>query len=282
MSKQYLSLAFALLLGLIPSTGERSTEKAVAQIQQAYASNWAFFAEAIKAYKELASDHNASDAAIRQAHLETRIAYKKLEYLFTFYDEDAAKDFFNGAPLPVIRQIGREIKVLEPEGLQVLDEMIAEESLDHWAIQYKVETLYNHLEDLQDFESQRYLNDRSILEAMSLQVVRILSLGITGFDTPGMLNALPEVQASLAAMQADFEQFEPFVRPAAQNAYTQSLRFFEAAHKTLDTSFEDLDRMRLIRENLNPLYGSIREFQLKMGIETHNELSAREQAVNDT
>ncbi len=273
MSKQYFSLAFALLLGFIPSIGERSTEKAVAQIQQTYASNWAFFAEAVENYKQLASDHNAREKALRQAHLDTRLAYKKLEYLLTFYDEDAAKDFFNGAPLPVVRQIGREIKVLEPEGLQVLDEMLAEDELDHWAIQYKVESLHNRLTDLQDFESQRYLNDRSILEAMSFQVVRILALGITGFDTPGMLNALPEAKASLAGMEADFKQFEPFVRPAAQNAYQESLALFAAAQKRLETSFEELDRMALIRETLNPLYGSIRDFQVKMGMETHNELS---------
>ncbi|MFK7920709.1 MAG: cytochrome-c peroxidase, partial [Bacteroidia bacterium] len=36
----------------------------------------------------------------------------------------------------------------------------------------------------------------------------------------------------------------------------------------------------LIREHLNPLYGHIRAFQIKMGIETHNQISARQQSVN--
>ena len=50
------------------------------------------------------------------------------------------------------------------------------------------------------------LNDRKItqgelLEASRLQLIRVFSMGLTGFDTPGSLNALDEARVSLEAME---------------------------------------------------------------------------------
>lgn len=280
MPKPFFSLAILLSLSFWPF-GQRPAQSPAAAILQHYQENWTSFEAATTHYLAVSKASESSAEAILEAHLQTRLAYKKLEYLLAYYDEDAVKDFFNGAPLPVIRQIGREIKVLDPEGLQVLDELVVEAEMDHFQIQFLVERLADRIADMQDFETQRYLNEPYILDAMCQQVVRMMTLGITGFDTPGTLAAVPEAKVSLEAMAQDFASFESVCTPASQNAYHQTIQAFREAASLFTTDFESLDRMSLIRNHLNPLYRNLRRFHQQMGYPQHSALTAREQSIND-
>jgi cytochrome c peroxidase len=83
--------------------------------------------------------------------------------------------------------------VKEPEGLQVLDELVAGNAHDEKVkIASLAQSLKTHTRSLLTGFKQLRIKDNELIDAIRLQLIRIFSKGITGFDTPGSLNALPE------------------------------------------------------------------------------------------
>ena len=171
-------------------------------------------------------------AELRAQLTTTRKAYKNIETVLEYYFPKHCKAYINGAPLkhldpyPVKEEFNSntyyvvtpeqyskdipldqldtehyrgEQRVIDPVGLQTLDELIfADEApQSKKEIQGLTQKLVNSLPALISAVHQRnYFYDFEIIEAARLEVVRIFSMGVTGFDTPGSLNALPEAIAA--------------------------------------------------------------------------------------
>ena len=92
-----------------------------------------------------------------------------------------------------------EVRIIEPIGLQVLDELLFGDSPE--AEKGQILVLVNQLKH--DFAVARAyqngipLQHRFVFEAVRYELIRIFTLGLTGFDTPGSGNALPEAHAAL-------------------------------------------------------------------------------------
>jgi cytochrome c peroxidase len=186
----------------------------------------------------------------------TREKYKKIEFYLAFHHTEYVNDHINGAPLMQIEREGTRPSVIEPEGLQVLDEMVfsdnpAEEKQNIAGMAKSLRSNYNLL--YSSFTSRKVKSGLQTA-AMRLELVRILSLGITGFDTPGSLNALPETKAALQGMREYFKESAP------QGETTNNiLSVFDGAIATLNknVSFDDFDRMVFIKNYLDPLYKAL-------------------------
>ena len=135
--------------------------------------------------------------SVQLALKNTRLSYKKVEFFLAFYYAEYIKSHINGAPLMHIEKEGTMPKVVSPEGLQVLDELVfsdeAEAERNQIAslsktIKMKYAVLYSSITG-QEFNNQYNVT------AMRQQLIRDFSMGVTGFDTPGSLNGLEEVQS---------------------------------------------------------------------------------------
>jgi cytochrome c peroxidase len=194
--------------------------------------------------------------SLQHTLVRTRLAYKKAEFYLAFHYPEFIKENINGAPLLHIEKEGTQPKVLPPVGLQVLDEMIfsddpAQQKNEIEAtakrLKAKYTTLYKSIET-------NGLRAQYGIMAMRIQLVRITSLGITGFDTPGSLNALAEAKASLQGMK------EFYAQEYAQNANFNtniSLLEFGIGQLSAQTSFNDFDRLAFIKECIDPLYKNL-------------------------
>jgi len=190
--------------------------------------------------------------SLKQVLAETRISYKKIEFYLAFHYSEYVNEHINGAPLLHIEKSGTSPLVLTPEGLQVLDELVfsdeaADEKGQIAAIAKKLNSYYTILFGSLDTKSGTVKGN---ISAMRLQLVRMYSLGLTGFDTPGSLNAIPEAQASLEGMKAFLSENYP-------EAKTKSiLPLFDGAIGYLEknTSFETLDRLEIFKNYIDPLY----------------------------
>lgn len=100
------------------------------------------------------------------------------------------------------------------------------------------------------------------IAAMRMQLVRIFTLGLTGFDTPGSLNAIPEAKASFSAMQVFFNENYKNIKPEQKKAINA---LFNSAVAYLDgnTSFDDFDRLEMLRNYIDPLYKKLGELEDK-------------------
>lgn len=193
--------------------------------------------------------------SLRAILTQARLKYKSVEFYFAYSSPEFTSKYLNGAPLLKINKSGNQPTVVPPEGLQMLDELIysenpSEEKVIIAALSKKVNTQYNLLANALKVSKP---NIEDLILASRLQLVRIFTLGLTGFDTPGSVNGLQEAGASLQSMQ-ELIKLEPLVQQYKQRNVITSL--FEGAIEQLqgDTTFESFDRLAFLRNYIDPLY----------------------------
>ncbi|WP_159023631.1 cytochrome-c peroxidase [Formosa sp. L2A11] len=196
---------------------------------------------------------------------KTRLVYKEVEFIFDYYQTPYNGTFINGAPLPKISEYFEEDKVIAPCGLQALDEAVFEEdsleNLNH------IKALVNGLKSRVDFITKTHLpiqlKSSQIIECIRSGMVRIFTLGVTGYDTPGSVNGLQESYQSMQSMEKAFLFFESGVYPEAKPKFKSIKKLFKKGEKMLNghTNFNDFDRMVFLKEVINPLYAELLEFQ---------------------
>lgn len=220
---------------------------------------------------------------LRDRHQRTRQAFKKVEWLAAFLDEGAIKRHINGAPLPTVEQHVAELRVIEPGGLQTLEEMVFAEALDTSAFAKTLSDLTNETPVIIRDLKKRKLSQSSIFNAARYGFVRIFTLGVTGFDTPSSGNALQENAIALAAIE---NGLTPLLDSKGVNAETIQLRtqieaYFSFGQSMLSAGdFDTFDRLAFLTEVIDPLYNSLLDLQLHLNVELPEDLEDREQAHN--
>lgn len=188
--------------------------------------------------------------SVRRSLLQTRQSFKEVEFFLAFHYPEFTAEHINGAPLLHIEREGTQPVVLEPEGLQVLDEKIFSET----AVQEKAviaalaKKLLSHYGALH--ASLQKLQTSTRPEALRLELVRIFTLGVTGFDTPGSLNALPEAECALRGMRTYFMEYSPAAnKPQIEAMFKNAERFVRDSG-----SFDTFDRLTFLKDHIEPLY----------------------------
>ncbi|MEL7532075.1 MAG: cytochrome c peroxidase [Bacteroidota bacterium] len=199
---------------------------------------------------------------LKRELLATRHAYKRIEYLWEYLYPSYAEEHLNGAPLLHIERHDTRPFVIPPEGLQVLDEMIfadnaSAESAQILILAQKLKTATQKL--LIGFQI-RELSPFEIREAQRMELIRIYTLGLTGFDTPGSGNALAEAGSALAEL-AVVDELLYEKKDLKQELRASQL--FEGAISYLKehTDFDSFDRLYFLQQYIDPLYGHL----LKLG-----------------
>jgi cytochrome c peroxidase len=203
---------------------------------------------------------------LRAALLQTRMAYKKTECLLAYFYPEYIEEHINGAPLPRIERGDSRAMVKTPEGLQVLDQLIAAEQAVDEKVQIAslAQQLKAHTSSLLAGFAHQRITDTDWFNALRMQLVRIFTLGVTGFDSPGSLNALPEAASSLTAMQQYTRSFlselnkEQEARPV--NAlFQQAIEYVQQP-----VPFNGFDRLNFLTKYVNPLYKQLLQWQTSL------------------
>jgi cytochrome c peroxidase len=212
------------------------------------------------AYKLNKTEIENVKAAVKLA----RLSYKNIEFYFAFYHQEYVNEHINGAPLLHIKKSGMLPDVIPPEGLQVLDELVHEdeEDLNANLIATNSRKLFNAYQLLYKGLKTKTIEPENEIAAMRLGLVRIFTLGVTGFDTPGSLNVIEEARVSMEAMNAflkDFYQYNPSKElKDVINLFSKSIHYLKQP-----TSFEDFDRLVFLKAYINPLYQKLGELEQK-------------------
>ncbi len=262
-----------------PVSLEASLAEALADASNIFFANLKSLGDAQKNYLQTAEAFalgQTSVTELKNNHLATRRAFKKAEYLIEYLDHDVVKLYLNGAPLPAVDRSQPGILILEPEGLQVLDELVFSDDPES-----EKEAILDmvHKLDLQmgpAFSSVRIsgIQHRFIFEAAREEIIRIFTLGLTGFDTPG--GSEQAVDEAYVALSAVNEGLAGYIEGAKishpELADNLAVLFSGAEQYLLDhPDFESFDRTHFLREYVNPLFARILDLQLRLGIETHRE-----------
>jgi len=237
---------------------------------------------------------------------KTRIAYKANEALLEYYYPKHVKAYINGPPLnhldpyPVKEEYKEkgyyvvsakeysnslpldyidlthyrgDRRVIGPVGLQTLDELIFsdEAAQSKKEIRELAAKLKESMPALEMAIAKRtFFYDFEMIEASRLELIRIFSMGITGFDTPGSLNAINEASSSLKGIQ---QLLEPLLQRAPTAKQAEIKITFAGAVNYLhkNNNFESFDRLTFLTSYINPLYKQLFEVQVALGVETSAE-----------
>lgn len=253
-----VTLVVFVLFAFIPKHEDTTAE---------YTSN--YFSDVNTAFQQLdqaaenfRTNKIATDS-LQRVFLDARKTYKKVEFLLAFSYPEYVSKTMNGAPLLQLEKENSGPLVANPVGLQVLDELIFSEEVDNEKneIANLARRLKNSYSVLYETIGTQIQSTPYGVTAMRLQLVRIFSMGVTGFDTPGSLNAIADAIASLEGMQLYFNEHYRKAPKQTQiksnNLFSQSIAYLKKS-----PSFEAFDRLVFLKEYIDPLYkelGSIQE-----------------------
>lgn len=192
---------------------------------------------------------------LRESLRSTRNSFKEIEFYVAYHYPEFTKTHLNAAPLFHIKAAGTSAYTLPPEGLQVLDELIFSDEAANEKEKIKEITtfLYNsysnfHLNSLKNGLSKG--NNKTL--PLRLELIRIYTLGVTGFDTPGSLRISEEASHALLGIKKyinDDPYFKGYNIDKANSILTESREYLSK-----NTDFETLDRIEFYKKYIQPLY----------------------------
>ncbi|MGM9508450.1 cytochrome-c peroxidase [Larkinella sp. GY13] len=247
------------------------TEKPVAateRVKQQFSRDLAEFRDLIETRFLPLAENSSSPDSLKSAFLACRRAYKNLEPFAEYYFP-ATTRLVNGPPLPEIE--AEDNRISEPGGLQVIEELVFPEFDSNRRSDLIRETkkLRRELLRYSDFEKDTDLTDAHVFDALRLQIFRIITLGISGFDTPRCQTALPEAAASLRSLRT-YGYFYSTNTPG----FRQLVQLLDDSESHLNraSDFNTFDRFQFITAFANPLSTQMLAFQKQRNIQPFNEL----------
>lgn len=211
--------------------------------------------EYLKNDVDLYSQEKISLEKLQQTLKKTRNSFKEIEFFVAYYYPEFTKTHLNAAPLFHIEAAGTSAYTLPPEGLQVLDELIFSDEANEQKEEISTITnfLYNsyanfYLSALNNGLSSG--NNKTL--PLRIELIRIYSLGVTGFDTPGSLNISEEAAHALKGMSKyinDEVYFRNFKTEKANLLIQKAIVYLGK-----NTDFESFDRIQFYKEFVQPLY----------------------------
>lgn len=192
---------------------------------------------------------------LRKTLKETRNSFKEIEFYVAYHYPEFTKTHLNAAPLFHIEAAGTSSYTLPPEGLQVLDEMVFSDEAQEKKEEIKTITdfLFNSYASfyLSSIKNGLSTGNNKTLP-LRIELIRIYSLGVTGFDTPGSLNISEETLHAFTGMKK-YIQDDPYFK----NYNTEKAdRLFSAGISYLSENkdFETFDRIEFYKKYIQPLY----------------------------
>ena len=223
------------------------------------------------AVNQLQRDIRARQSAVivQTSFRRARLAYKRVEFISAYYSPETTRAL-NGPNIP---DVDDDLRVNAPEGFQVLEEFlfpVVDVANQAEAVQ-QAAVLRSNVNRLRKISVSNDLTDSHIFDAMRLEIFRIVSLGITGFDSPIAFHSLPEAAVTLQQLQQQLAHYELTKQNAAlaeklDKAFGRAIYTLRSAR-----SFDKFDRLEFIRQQANVLSSLLLDAQNVLNIPVFTE-----------
>lgn len=213
---------------------------------------------------------------------KARSHYKRAEFLAEYLDLEFCKDFLNGAPLPKLERNAGNPVIVAPKGLQILEELIYSDSLDVREVTAQTRILRDKSLEFFNMQKSVTIEHRQILEASRAELIRVYTLSLTGFDTPGSGKALEDVYTTLSTLEERLKHYFQKTKEKNQDLSKVSSMTFKNAMEYLkeNNDFDSFDRLFFLKEYINPIYSQLLKIHQILEIETRDEVMAFKDPVN--
>ena len=252
------NIVFFLISFLLFSCSDSKSK--AEQINDMYLSDLAVLQEDIIQLQHLVED-GATQKQLQNQFLKAHQSYKRVESISEYYFPAVSKAI-NGPALDEYEYDDQII--IPPAGLQVIEEYffpVYEKNTKNEILK-EIGILNANLYRLEMISKNNELTDSAVFDAMRLEVFRIITLGITGFDSPIAQNSLAEAITSLETIEKQISIYlENEKNPLTLKILNEGKNYLNKNSK-----FNEFDRAYFIKKYLNPLGKAIYEAQSDLKI----------------
>ncbi|MFA6059060.1 MAG: cytochrome c peroxidase [Taibaiella sp.] len=206
----------------------------------------------------LTSEDKETVAEAVTALKDTRLAYKKIEFFMEYYFKYPV-NLYNRAPVYEIEEPYMEFQA--PVGLQVIEDLLLDEDpfQNKRALQEQAETISSSAADIPAIIYGLETNDGQIAAAIRQELIRIMTLGITGYDAPKLKTGIAE---SAIALQAAKTVLLPILENVRSRNSDSVLWYLDVSLEYLaeNIPFDGFDRMGFLTKAALPLQMHLNNF----------------------
>ena len=226
---------------------------------------------------KLIDKDTASVLNARKCLRDCRMNYKSIAF-FTSYFFPSETMMYNAAPKYEVEE--PELELIEPMGLQQLETLLFEDDVfAHKAeLIVQADALYSSTKDLRTLLYQFKANDSQVLESIRIELIRIITLYISGYDAPLLKTGISEtLEAS--------KTIEKILQPYFKNGYNSSRNLaqtLQGSIKYLDArqQFDSFNRMEYLRKYALPLQEQLAAFIKQQNLELNTSAFLNYNASN--
>jgi cytochrome c peroxidase len=203
-------------------------------------------------FKSSVSKKQSADS-LKSKFRKSRVAYKRASILIDYFFPILRKSI-NGPDLKYADDDNPDV-INDPHGFQVIERMVYDE-VNYDELDKEITALLEIFNSIdQQPELAFKLRNEFVVDAMKSAVIRLVSLGITGFDSPIALNSISESEAVLTG-------FEDILK-----IYERDVSIIAEAKLSLSSSknFDNFDRLQFIQNYAEPLYSQLTSFAVNTG-----------------
>jgi len=216
--------------------------------------------EAIDALK---ANDTQSVIAARKALVLCREDYKRIEY-FMEYFFDFPVNMYNKAPVYEIEEPYMEYQ--SPIGLQVVEDLLFEDNV----FEHKQELLEqsNALKttagDIPATMFNFQCTEQQLAESIDQELIRVMSLNITGYDAPILKTGIHESGIALETIAAALQEQQK-IQGVDSDAQRSAALLQQASYKMLaDTSFDQFNRLEITTGYLLPAQQYLNKYFVRL------------------
>lgn len=202
----------------------------------------------------------------RQALAHCRLRYKSIEFFIEYFFRSAGW-VYNSPPKFEIEEPYMEYQ--QPAGLQVMEGLLYGDSImaSKTALLEQADLLCSSAADLHTLLYGFHMEDAQLLESLRLELVRVITLSLSGYDAPLLKSGIAEGEWALEAMQYNLY---PFLQ--ARYAYSDSVtQYLQSALTYLHThtDFDAFDRLAFLTQHALPLQRCMGKLIDRAGLSLH-------------
>jgi cytochrome c peroxidase len=180
---------------------------------------------------------------------KARKQYKNIEPFVEYYFQGFSRRI-NGPALPEIKTDDNVVN--DAAGFQVIEETIFSDKIDIIELKKQVRILKTDLNFIKQNLKDLPIQNHHFYELMQHQIIRIATLGITGFDSPVAFNSIQETIYSLEGIE---EYYTLYCDINKQKTNSELLILFKNAKQfiTKNNDFDTFNRLVFIKNYLMPI-----------------------------
>lgn len=253
----FICLLLFFILGIRATVKDNADD----QVKRKYYAELKTFQIHLMALQQAVTLNEPADS-LRFIFKKARLSYKKVELFIEYYFPHYIY-LINPPPIRMAEDHNA------PQGLQVIEEQIYPDyDITHktklMGDLYKINSA---VEALSGFE-QFFNVDRNLPDALIEEMYRILTQGITGFDSPVSLQSIPEAASAICSVRETLELIQDRFTAEGKSGYYNSIRLLKEAeiYCQKNADFDSFDRMFFIRQFLNPVTSWLGAEKIRLGI----------------